>query len=195
MAPICPSKSIKTTGACYNPCQTQAVSVPPKSVFGESHKSQELTWGHGPNRMYSYQDTIRRCNSFMRSKDFPKSLDPSLTLDHIPMAKWWNCRWLASHTIKCPKRGDLYWVGKGPQPNSDKAMQATKLFVIEEWVGSEVEHLVQEVHKVKTMSWYRDYKTTWASNKRLIKELLNSFITPHLISVTTLVCRVFIFYS
>ncbi|QRW01007.1 hypothetical protein RhiLY_00004 [Ceratobasidium sp. AG-Ba] len=31
-------------------------------------------------------------------------------------------------------------------------MQATKLFVIEEWVGSEVEHLVKEVQKVKKMS-------------------------------------------
>ncbi|QRV72549.1 hypothetical protein RhiJN_00563 [Ceratobasidium sp. AG-Ba] len=38
------------------------------------------------------------------------------------------------------------------RPESDRAMQATKLFVIEEWVGSEVKHLVKEVQKVKKMS-------------------------------------------
>ncbi|QRV82775.1 Retrotransposable element Tf2 protein [Ceratobasidium sp. AG-Ba] len=94
-----------------------------------------------------YQDAIRRCDSFIRSADYAKSLDPGLTLDYIPMAERWNCRWLATHTLQCPKRGNLYWVGKGPRPESDRAMQAPKLFVIEEWVGSEVEHLVKEVQK------------------------------------------------
>ncbi|QRV77018.1 Retrotransposable element Tf2 protein [Ceratobasidium sp. AG-Ba] len=98
-----------------------------------------------------YQDAIRRCDSFIRSTDYAKSLDPNLTLDYIPMAERWNCRWLATHTLQCPKRGNLYWVGKGPRLESDRAMQATKLFVIEEWVGSEVEHLVKEVQKVKKM--------------------------------------------
>ncbi|QRW01200.1 Retrotransposable element Tf2 protein [Ceratobasidium sp. AG-Ba] len=119
----------------------------PKSVWGKQRVSHKLTWGHGGDRLYSYQDAIRRCDSFIRSADFAKSLDPNLTLDYIPMAKRWNCRWLATHTLQCPKRGNLYWVGKGPRPESDRAMQATKLFVIEEWVGSEVEHLVKEVQK------------------------------------------------
>ncbi|QRV84615.1 Transposon Ty3-G Gag-Pol polyprotein [Ceratobasidium sp. AG-Ba] len=107
--------------------------------------------------------------------------DPSLTLDYIPMVERWNCQWLASHTLKCPKRGNLYWIGKGPRPNSDAAMQATKLFVIEEWVGNEVEHLVKEVQKVKGMKWYKDYKKTLDTNKRLIKKSFNSFSKPHLI--------------
>ncbi|QRW07063.1 Transposon Tf2-7 polyprotein [Ceratobasidium sp. AG-Ba] len=128
-----------------------------------------------------YQDAIRRCDSFIRSADYAKSLDPGLTLDYIPMAEWWNCRWLATHTLQCPKRGNLYWVGKGPRPESDKAMQATKLFVIEEWVGSEVEHLVREVQKVKKMSWYEDYTRTKDRNDRLIKKSINQFSTPHLI--------------
>ncbi|QRV73498.1 hypothetical protein RhiJN_01512 [Ceratobasidium sp. AG-Ba] len=96
----------------------------------------------------------------------PKSvwaLNPSITLDYIPMAERWNCRWLADHTLQCPKRGNLFWIGKGPRPNSDKAMQATKLFVIEEWMGNEVEHLVKEVQKVKGM------------------KCINLFSTPHLI--------------
>ncbi|QRV83029.1 Transposon Tf2-7 polyprotein [Ceratobasidium sp. AG-Ba] len=128
-----------------------------------------------------YQDAIRRCDSFIRSADFAKSLDPNLTLDYIPMAERWNCRWLATHTLQCPKRGNLYWVGKGPRPESDRAMQATKLFVIEEWVGSEVEHLVKEVQKVKKMSWYEDYTRTKDRNDRLIKKSINQFSTPHLI--------------
>ncbi|QRW10167.1 Transposon Tf2-7 polyprotein [Ceratobasidium sp. AG-Ba] len=128
-----------------------------------------------------YQDAIRRCDSFIRSADYAKSLDPGLTLDYIPMAERWNCRWLATHTLQCPKRGNLYWVGKGPRPESDKAMQATKLFVIEEWVGSEVEHLVREVQKVKKMSWYEDYTRTKDRNDRLIKKSINQFSTPHLI--------------
>ncbi|QRV80868.1 Retrotransposable element Tf2 protein [Ceratobasidium sp. AG-Ba] len=126
-------------------------------------------------------NAIRRCDSFIRSADYAKSLDPGLTLDYIPMAKRWNCRWLATHTLQCPKRGNLYWVGKGPRPESDRAMQATKLFVIEEWVGSEVEHLVKEVQKVKKMSWYEDYTRTKDRNDRLIKKSINQFSTPHLI--------------
>ncbi|QRV82833.1 Transposon Tf2-7 polyprotein [Ceratobasidium sp. AG-Ba] len=128
-----------------------------------------------------YQDAIRRCDSFIRSADYAKSLDPNLTLDYIPMAERWNCRWLATHTLQCPKRGNLYWVGKGPRPESDRAMQATKLFVIEEWVGSEVEHLVKEVQKIKKMSWYEDYTKTKEQNSRLTKKSINSFSTPHLI--------------
>ncbi|QRV88083.1 Retrotransposable element Tf2 protein [Ceratobasidium sp. AG-Ba] len=160
MAPIRPTKYTKATGVRYNPIQARATSVP---------------------LMYSYQDAIRRCDSFLRSKDFAKSLAPDLTLDYIPMAERWNCRWLASHTLKCPKRGNLYWIGKGPRPDSDKAMQATKLFVIEEWVGNEVEHLVKEVKKVKGMRWYKDYKDTKRTNERLIKKSLNPYSTPHLI--------------
>ncbi|QRV82439.1 Transposon Tf2-7 polyprotein [Ceratobasidium sp. AG-Ba] len=58
---------------------------------------------------------------------------------------------------------------------------ATKLFVIEEWVGSEVEHLVKEVQKIKKMSWYEDYTKTKEQNSRLTKKSINSFSTPHLI--------------
>ncbi|QRV73577.1 Retrotransposable element Tf2 protein [Ceratobasidium sp. AG-Ba] len=128
-----------------------------------------------------YQDAIRRCDSFIRSADYAKSLNPGLTLDYIPMAERWNCRWLTTHTLQCPKQGNLYWVGKGPRPESDRAMQATNLFVIEEWVGSEVEHLVKEVQKVKKMSWYEDYTRTKDRNDRLIKKSINQFSTPHLI--------------
>ncbi|QRV81062.1 Retrotransposable element Tf2 protein [Ceratobasidium sp. AG-Ba] len=128
-----------------------------------------------------YQEAIRRCDSFIRSSDFAKSLDPTVSLDYIPMAKRWNCRWVATHTLQCPKRGNLYWVGKGPRPESDKAMQATKLFVIDEWVGSEVEHLVKEVQKVKGMSWYEDYTKTKKQNDQLIKKSINRFSTPHFI--------------
>ncbi|QRV73872.1 Retrotransposable element Tf2 protein [Ceratobasidium sp. AG-Ba] len=126
-------------------------------------------------------NAIRRCDSFIRSSDYAKSLDPSLVLDYIPMAERWNCRWLATHTLQCPKQGNLYWVGKGPRPESDRAMQATKLFVIEEWVGNEVEHLVKEVQKVKKMSWYEDYTRTKDRNNRLIKKSINQFSTPHFI--------------
>ncbi|QRV96805.1 Retrotransposable element Tf2 protein [Ceratobasidium sp. AG-Ba] len=161
MAPVRNTASSNAASTRYDPIRVRANSNPPK--------------------LYSYQDAIRRCDSFIRSKDFAKSLDPSLTLDYIPMAERWNCQWLASHTLKCPKRGNLYWIGKGPRPDSSKAMQATKLFVIEEWVGNEVEHLVREVQKVKGMSWHKDWKATLEMNQRLIKKSLNSFSTPHLI--------------
>ncbi|QRV79740.1 hypothetical protein RhiJN_07755 [Ceratobasidium sp. AG-Ba] len=146
MAPIRNNKSAKATGVRYDPRDARVVSNhSPKSVWGKERASHKLTWGHGGDRLYSYQDAIRRCDSFIRSADYAKSLDPNLTLDYIPMAERWNCKWLATHTLQCPKRGNLYWVNKGPRPESDRAMQATKLFVIEEWVGSEVEHLVKEV--------------------------------------------------
>ncbi|QRW07883.1 Retrotransposable element Tf2 protein [Ceratobasidium sp. AG-Ba] len=182
MAPTRTNKSAKATSVRYDPRDARVtVDNTPKSVWGKQRLSHKLTWGHGGDRMYSYQDAIRRCDSFIRSSDFAKTLDPSLILDYIPMAERWNCRWLATHTLQCPKRGNLYWVGKGPRPESDRAMQATKLFVIEEWVGSEVEHLVKEVQKVKKMSWYEDYTQTKEQNDRLIKKSLNQLSTPHLI--------------
>ncbi|QRW07203.1 Retrotransposable element Tf2 protein [Ceratobasidium sp. AG-Ba] len=182
MAPIRSNKCAKATTVRYNPRDARVVvNHTPKSVWGKQRVSHKLTWGHGGDRLYSYQDAIRRCDSFIRSADYAKSLDPGLTLDYIPMAERWNCRWLATHTLQCPKRGNLYWVGKGPRPESDRAMQATKLFVIEEWVGSEVEHLVKEVQKVKKMSWYEDYTRTKDRNDRLIKKSINQFSTPHLI--------------
>ncbi|QRW04602.1 Retrotransposable element Tf2 protein [Ceratobasidium sp. AG-Ba] len=182
MAPVRNVKSAKTTGIRYDPRDAKVVvDHTPKSVWGKQRVSHKLTWGHGGDRLYSYQDAIRRCDSFIRSADYAKSLDPTLTLDYIPMAERWNCRWLATHTLQCPKRGNLYWVGKGPRPESDRAMQATKLFVIEEWVGSEVEHLVKEVQKVKKMSWYEDYTKTKEQNNRLTRKSINSFSTPHLI--------------
>ncbi|QRV81614.1 Transposon Tf2-7 polyprotein [Ceratobasidium sp. AG-Ba] len=165
MAPTRTNKSAKATSVRYDP------------------RDARVTADNTPNgdRMYSYQDAIRQCDSFIRSSDFAKTLDPSLILDYIPMAERWNCRWLATHTLQCPKRGNLYWVGKGPRPESDRAMQATKLFVIKEWVGNEVEHLVKEVQKVKKMSWYEDYTQTKEQNDRLIKKSLNQLSTPHLI--------------
>ncbi|QRW12852.1 hypothetical protein RhiLY_11851 [Ceratobasidium sp. AG-Ba] len=182
MAPTRTNKSAKATSVRYDPRDARVtVDNTPKSVWGKQRVSHKLTWGHGGDRLYSYQDAIRRCDSFIRSSDFAKSLDPSLTLDYIPMGERWNCRWLADHTLQCPKRGNLFWVGKGPRPDSDMAMQATKLFVIEEWMGNEVEHLVREVQKVKKMSWYEDYTRTKKQNDRLIKKSINQFSTPHLI--------------
>ncbi|QRV77361.1 Retrotransposable element Tf2 protein [Ceratobasidium sp. AG-Ba] len=160
------------------PVPTSPPRPPVSAMIPETPGSQSTT---PPSQMYSYQDAIRRCDSFIRSSDFAKTLDPSLSLDYIPMAERWNCRWLATHTLQCPKRGNLYWVGKGPRPESDRAMQATKLFVIEEWVGSEVKHLVKEVQKVKKMSWYEDYTQTKEQNDRLIKKSINQLSTPHLI--------------
>ncbi|QRW12452.1 Retrotransposable element Tf2 protein [Ceratobasidium sp. AG-Ba] len=179
--PSAPTSLPRPPPSATTPGTLGSSSHTPKSVWGKQRVSHKLTWGHGGDRLYSYQDAIRRCDSFIRSADYAKSLDPGLTLDYIPMAERWNCRWLATHTLQCPKRGNLYWVGKGPRPESDKAMQATKLFVIEEWVGSEVEHLVREVQKVKKMSWYEDYTRTKNRNDRLIKKSINQFSTPHLI--------------
>ncbi|QRW01159.1 Retrotransposable element Tf2 protein [Ceratobasidium sp. AG-Ba] len=182
MAPVRNTKSAKATGIRYDPRDAKVVvDHTPKSVWGKQRVSHKLTWGHGGDRLYSYQDAIKRCDSFIRSSDFAKSLDPSITLDYIPMGERWNCKWVATHTLHCPKRGHLYWLGKGPRPESSKAMQATKLFVIEEWVGSEVEHLVKEVKKLKGMRWYEEYSRTMKENNRSIKKGVNSFSTPHLI--------------
>ncbi|QRW01435.1 Transposon Tf2-1 polyprotein [Ceratobasidium sp. AG-Ba] len=182
MAPTRNSKSAKATNVRYDPCDARVVSNhTPKSVWGKQRVSHKLTWGHGGDRLYSYQDAIRRCDSFIRSSDFAKSLDPTISLDYIRMGERWDCKWIGTHTLKCPKRGNLYWIGKGPRPESDEAMQATKLFVIEEWVGDEVEHLVKGVQKLKGMSWYRDYTETMRKNTRAIKSSINSLSTHHLI--------------
>ncbi|QRV96830.1 Transposon Ty3-G Gag-Pol polyprotein [Ceratobasidium sp. AG-Ba] len=165
----------KPSPSQWPPSATPRLPTPPQPGMTPSGSKPTAT---PPSH---YQEAIKRCDSFIRSMDFAKYLDPSLTLDYIPMAERWNCRWLASHTLKCPKRGNLYWVGKGPRPDSNRAMQATKLFVIEEWVGSEVEHLVKEVQKVKGMSWHKDWKKMLEINQQLIKRSLNSFSTPHLI--------------
>ncbi|QRV83887.1 hypothetical protein RhiJN_11903 [Ceratobasidium sp. AG-Ba] len=126
------------------PAMPGSSQTTPPSQYGESNVSHKLTWGHGGDRIYSYQDAIRRCDSFIRSSDFAKSLDPTVSLDYIRMGERWDCKWIGTHTLKCPKGG--------PRPESDEAMQATKLFVIEEWVGDEVEHLVKGVQKLKGMS-------------------------------------------
>ncbi|QRW09501.1 hypothetical protein RhiLY_08500 [Ceratobasidium sp. AG-Ba] len=182
MAPTRTNKSAKATNVRYDPRDARVVSnSTPKSVWGKQRVSHKLTWGHGGDRLYSYQDAIRRCDSFIRSSDFAKSLDPTVSLDYIRMGERWDCKWIGTHTLKCPKRGNLYWIGKGPRPESDEAMQATKLFVIEEWVGDEVEHLVKGVQKLKGMSWYRDYTETMRENTRAIKSSMNSLSTHHLI--------------
>ncbi|QRV80846.1 hypothetical protein RhiJN_08861 [Ceratobasidium sp. AG-Ba] len=126
-------------------------------------------------------DAIQHCNSFIQSLDFAKSLDPSRTLDYISMGESWDCKWIGTHTLKYPKRGNLSWIGKGPQPEFDQAMQATKIFVLEEWIGDEVKHLVRGVQKLKGMSWCRDYKETMRENTQLIKKLLNGLSAHHLI--------------
>ncbi|QRW09553.1 Retrotransposable element Tf2 protein [Ceratobasidium sp. AG-Ba] len=161
MAPVRNTKSAKATGIRYDPRDAKVVvDHTPKSVWGKQRVSHKLTWGHGGDRLYSYQDAIKRCDSFIRSSDFAKSLDPSITLDYIPMGERWNCKW---------------------DPTRVEQMQATKLFVIEEWVGSEVEHLVKEVKKLKGMRWYEEYSRTMKENNRSIKKGVNSFSTPHLI--------------
>ncbi|QRV79674.1 Retrotransposable element Tf2 protein [Ceratobasidium sp. AG-Ba] len=182
MAPTRTNKSAKATNVRYDPRDARVVTNhTPKSVWGKQRASHKLTWGHGGDRLHSYQDAIRRCDSFIRSSDYAKSLDPTITLDYIPMGERWDCKWIGTHTLKCPKRGNLYWIGKGARPESDEAMQATKLFVIEEWVGNEVEHLVKGVQKLKGMSWYWDYTETMRENTRAIKSSLNSLSTHHLI--------------
>ncbi|QRV77124.1 Transposon Tf2-1 polyprotein [Ceratobasidium sp. AG-Ba] len=182
MASTRTNKSAKATNVRYDPRNARVVANhSPKSVWGKQRVSHKLTWGHGGDRLYSYQDAIRRCDSFIRSSDFAKSLDPTVTHDYIPMGERWDCKWIGTHTLKCPKRGNLYWIGKGPRPELDEAMQATKIFVIEEWIGDEVEHVVEGVRKLKGMSWYRDYTETMKENTRAIKSLLNSLSTHHLI--------------
>ncbi|QRW12425.1 Retrotransposable element Tf2 protein [Ceratobasidium sp. AG-Ba] len=173
------SKPLPTTTNSFTP--PRLPWPPPVPTSPPRPPVSAMTPGTPGSQSTTPQDAIRRCDSFIRSSDFAKTLDPSLILDYIPMAERWNCRWLATHTLQCPKRGNLYWVGKGPRPESDRAMQATKLFVIKEWVGSEVEHLVKEVQKVKKMSWYEDYTQTKEQNDRLIKKSLNQLSTPHLI--------------
>ncbi|QRW01548.1 hypothetical protein RhiLY_00545 [Ceratobasidium sp. AG-Ba] len=102
MAPIRSNKSAKATTVRYDPRDARVVvDHTPKSVWGKQRVSHKLTWGHGGDRLYSYQDAIRRCGSFIRSADYAKSLDPGLTLDYIPMAERWNCKWLATHTLQC----------------------------------------------------------------------------------------------
>ncbi|QRW03357.1 hypothetical protein RhiLY_02356 [Ceratobasidium sp. AG-Ba] len=125
MAPTRTNKSAKATSVRYDPETPESRSTTPQVIWGKQ------------------RDAIRRCDSFIRSSDFANpSTRPSP--DYIPMGERWNCRWLADHTLQCPN-GQPILGRKGPRPDSDKAMQATKLFVIEEWMGNEVEHLVREV--------------------------------------------------
>ncbi|QRW07252.1 hypothetical protein RhiLY_06251 [Ceratobasidium sp. AG-Ba] len=79
MAPIRSNKSAKATTVRYDPQDARVVvDHTPKSVWGKQRVSHKLTWGHGGDRLYSYQDAIRRCDSFIRSADYAKSLDPGL---------------------------------------------------------------------------------------------------------------------
>ncbi|KDN34165.1 hypothetical protein RSAG8_12742, partial [Rhizoctonia solani AG-8 WAC10335] len=89
-----------------------------------------------------WNNAIKRCDSFMRSKEYAKTIDPTAILDYIPMTERWACFWAGSKTLKCPKRGYLRWVG-GEPPKGPYLMQKTKLFVCRGNVGPTVEQVVK----------------------------------------------------
>ncbi|GAB1526686.1 hypothetical protein RhiTH_009858 [Rhizoctonia solani] len=107
--------------------------------------------------IYDWHKVITRCDSFQQSKAYAKLLDPSATLDYIPMGQQWKCYWIG-RTLRCPIRGYLCWVGSEP-PKQPKLMQSTKFFVCRGNVGASVEDVVRAPvlkHTRKLAEWHLD---------------------------------------
>ncbi|GAB1528165.1 hypothetical protein RhiTH_011356 [Rhizoctonia solani] len=107
--------------------------------------------------IYDWHKVITRCDSFQQSKAYAKLLDPSATLDYIPMGQQWKCYWIG-RTLRCPIRGYLRWVGSEP-PKQPKLMQSTKFFVCRGNVGASVEDVVRAPvlkHTRKLAEWHLD---------------------------------------
>ncbi|QRW17544.1 Vegetative incompatibility protein HET-E-1 [Rhizoctonia solani] len=113
------------------------------------------------NNIYDWHKVITRCDSFQQSKAYAKVLDPSATLDYIPMGQQWKCYWIG-RTLRCPIRGYLCWVGSEP-PKQPKLMQSTKFLVCRGNVGASVEDVVRAPvlkHTRKLAEWHLDIEET-----------------------------------
>ncbi|QRW04573.1 Retrotransposable element Tf2 protein [Ceratobasidium sp. AG-Ba] len=97
-----------------------------------------------------YQDAIRRCDSFIRSADYAKSLDPGLTLDYIPMAERWNCRWLAPTPSNALNGATC--TGRAPVKEVQKSEDELRL---EEWENQGKEKAVPKWVENSTEWWFR----------------------------------------
>lgn len=78
--------------------------------------------------------------SFRVSERLAHELDPTATLDYIPMKYRTECKWSADgKTIEDPKRGALTWVGEDfEKPLMELALKRTKLFVCRQCVATTV---------------------------------------------------------
>lgn len=111
-------------------------------------RNWRLTNSNKAQHLWTYRDAIKRCDSFIRSSDYAKSLDPDAELDYIPMEERWGCTWVDDDHLWCPKRGALKWVGvPWMKPRKDEDMQRTKLFVVDKFVAERVEWVVRAAKK------------------------------------------------
>lgn len=68
--------------------------------------------------------------SFYHSAKLAYELDPTTSLDYIPMGEQWTCKWEDNGRLYDHKRGCLTWVGEEKdKPKTKVDMQHTKLFV------------------------------------------------------------------
>ncbi|KAG9102946.1 hypothetical protein FRC06_000690 [Ceratobasidium sp. 370] len=104
-----------------------------------------------------YYSDIGRCGAFGKAYEYAKSIDPTVELGYIPMAERWECYWVSPETLRCPRRGDLLWVGEGPRPEGTYAMQKTRLYVARKCVANSVRRVVeQSKDKCPNIEWHAD---------------------------------------
>ncbi|QRW15547.1 Vegetative incompatibility protein HET-E-1 [Rhizoctonia solani] len=86
--------------------------------------------------IYDWHKVITRCDSFQQSKAYAKLLDPSATLDYIPMGQQWKCYWIG-RTLRCPTRGYLRWVGNIEEIDPEWWIPIS---TVREWLATEIEN-------------------------------------------------------
>lgn len=146
---------------------------------------QSLEWdfveNNTPNQ-FSWEETIKKCNTFQHSVEYARTLDPTAKLDYIPMAERVNCQWVGRTTLRCEMRGLLRWVGSDP-PNTPYQMQKTKFFVCRRNVGATVEAVIQAPaakHPSNAEDWTwkekPDYDGTWMVSVTALQEMASKEI-------------------
>ncbi|EUC54660.1 vegetative incompatibility protein HET-E-1, putative, partial [Rhizoctonia solani AG-3 Rhs1AP] len=125
----------------------------------------------------SWGDAISRCDSFMRSREYAKTLDPTADLDYIPMGDRPFLSWKGKRTIKCPQRGYLRWVSK-QQPKTPREVQKMYFFVCRGNVGSSVKDVVEapEMKHAKELGmWDRELADGDCDPHDRLRAILDTF--------------------
>ena len=127
---------------------------------------------------FSWGAQLPKCDTFERSYEYAKTLDPTAVLNYIPVASREKCKWVGDKTLQHPSLGKLLWTGSEP-PKDFQTMKATKFYVCRGNVGATVEAVVKASpvdHQDNLSMWTANADSegwmvsittarTWANNK------------------------------
>ena len=142
-SPPLPAALLRPTTPTLPDAPTASTSWKPETISGTKVLPTKMTHVTGDSQILikpsvptPTKQAIERCDSFARSRDYAKHLDPKAELDYIPMGERDGCSWVGKDTLWCPKRGGLKWVGMWwNKPESDDH-DATHKIICSRWLCS-----------------------------------------------------------